>query len=153
MSKRPPGLAAIVYYKIFTATLLFITSVTIFLTIKKYGELQHFAYSLTLTGKKGIISWIVAKVLDLNPRTLQFSEMLTAAYGVVTLIEAIGLWYEKQWARWLVIGVVVISIPPEIYELIKGLSWLKLFALIVNIVILIYLLRKFPSERNKNRSN
>jgi len=152
MSKRPPGLAAIIYYKLFTATLLIITSVTIFLTLKKYGELQHFAYSLTLAGKKGVIAWIVAKILNLNPRTLQFSGFLAAAYAVVTLTEAIGLWYEKDWARWLVIGVVVVSIPPEIYELIKGCSWLKIFAFIVNIVILIYLLRKFPSEKNRSRS-
>lgn len=153
MSKRPPGLAAIVYYKIFTATLLIITSVTILLTLKKYSELQHFAYSLTLAGKKGVIAWIVEKVLNLNPRTLQFSGLLAAAYAVITLIEAIGLWYEKEWARWLVIGVVVISIPPEIYKIINGFSWLKLFALSVNILILIYLLRKFPSERNKSSSN
>jgi len=153
MSKRPPGLVVIIYYKVFTATLLTITSITILLTLRKHSELQHFAYSLALAGKKGVIGWTVEKVLNLNPRTLQFSGLLAAVYASITTLEAVGLWYEKSWARWLVIAGVCISIPPEIYELIRRFSFLKVVVFILNIVILLYLLRKFPSARDKSRSN
>jgi uncharacterized membrane protein (DUF2068 family) len=34
-------------------------------------------------------------------------------------MEAIGLWYERFWAQWLIIGTVGISIPPELFELWK----------------------------------
>lgn len=146
MSQRTPGLIAIICYKFFTAILFLLSALSIFLTLKHRQELQQFADSLELASKQGIIAWGVNKILNLNPRTLQFGGVVTAVYAVVTIIEAIGLWLKKAWARWLVIGVVGISIPPEIYELIKGFSLLKLLAFIVNIGIFIYLLREFPND-------
>jgi uncharacterized membrane protein (DUF2068 family) len=38
----------------------------------------------------------------------------------------VGLWYEKTWAKILVIGLVGISIPPEIFELLQGFTTIKL---------------------------
>lgn len=149
MSKRPPGLVAIVCYKAFTATLFAITSISILLTLKNYQGLAHFADSLALEGKQGVIAWTVNKVLNVNPKTLQFSQLAAAAYAIVTLVEAVGLWYEKVWARWLVLGVVGISIPPEIFELIKGFSFLKLIVFVLNIGIFIYLVREFPQAKDK----
>jgi len=142
MSKRPPGLVAIICYKAFTATLFTITSISIFLTLKHYQEIRHFAYSLSLECKRGVIAWIVAKIIDVNPKTLKFGGFVAAAYALLTAIEGVGLWYQKTWAKWLVIAMVGISIPAEVYELIKGLSFLKVFAFVVNIFILFYLLRK-----------
>lgn len=151
MSQRTPGLIAIICYKFFTAILFLLSALSIFLTLKHRQELQQFADSLELASKQGIIAWGVNKILNLNPRTLQFGGVVTAVYAVVTIIEAIGLWLKKAWARWLVIGVVGISIPPEIYELIKGFSLLKLLAFIVNIGIFIYLLREFPNDKKAHQ--
>lgn len=149
MSKRPPGIVAIVCYKVFSATLLTITSISILLALKRHVELQHFANSLALAGKKGVIALVLEKVLNLHPRTLQFGSVAAAVYAIITAIEAVGLWYEKEWARWLIVGAVAISIPPEIFELVKGFSWFKLIVFLLNIVILIYLIWKFPSGKNK----
>ncbi len=149
MKKRPAGLVVIILYKIFTVVVFAITANAILLTLKHYEQLEGFSDSLALAGKQGIIAWIVEKILNANPRTLQFSGLVAAAYASITLIETVGLWYEKAWARWLVIGVVSISIPPEIFELIKGFSWLKISAFVVNIVILIYLVLKFPQAEDK----
>ncbi|MBW4594086.1 MAG: DUF2127 domain-containing protein [Brasilonema angustatum HA4187-MV1] len=151
MSQRTPGLIAIICYKFFTAILFLLSAISIFLTLKHRQELQQFADSLELASKQGIIAWGVNKILNLNPKTLQFGGVVTAVYAVVTIIEAVGLWLKKAWARWLVIGVVGISIPPEIYELIKGFSLLKLLAFIINIGIFIYLLREVPNDRKAHQ--
>ncbi len=152
IGSRPNGLIAIVSYKAFNTALFAIAAMAVFLASKNYEDLQNFAESVALTGKKGIIAWVLEKILNFNPRTLQFSAVGLAIYAVVTAIEAIGLWYEKAWARWLVIGVVSISIPPEIYELTKGISILKLIVFILNLIIFWYLLREFPVHKTEVKS-
>ena len=150
IGKRPKALMAIVVYKFFTATLLGITSVAIFLTFKNFEGLEDFSKSLTLQGKRGIIAWVLEKLLNFNPRKLDFTAIAAAVYAIVTVIEAIGLWYEKDWARWLVIGVVAISIPAELFELTKGISPVKLIVFILNLAILWYLLREFPEPNHRS---
>ncbi len=44
--------------------------------------------------------------------------MLAGIYAVATAIQAIGLWYEKAWARIVVLGIVGISLPVEVFELV-----------------------------------
>ncbi|KAM3115056.1 DUF2127 domain-containing protein [Phormidesmis sp. 146-33] len=53
----------------------------------------------------------------------------------MTAIEAVGLWFEKRWAHILVLLLVGISIPLEIYELIQGISPLKLIVFVINIAV------------------
>ena len=72
--------------------------------------------------------------------------MAAGIYALVTAIESVGLWYEKTWAKILVIGLVGISIPPEIFELIQGLTVLKMLVFIVNIAVLWYLIRHFSKH-------
>ena len=147
MKKRPFGLLAIVFYKSFVASLLMVTAIALLLAMKNYEGLQDFASNYELEGKAGIIEWILDKILNLNPRTLQFSGVGAAAYATVTAIEAIGLWHEKRWAHILVLGLVGISIPPEIYELTQGFSFLKLIVFIVNVAVFWYLIRTFPKHK------
>ncbi|MEH1833038.1 MAG: DUF2127 domain-containing protein [Nostoc sp.] len=151
MSKRSPGLIAIICYKFFTAILFTLTAIAIFMTLKHRQGLEQFADSLLVAGKQGVIAWGVNKILNLNPKTLQFSGVVIAIYAIVRMVEAVGLWFQKAWARWLVLGMVGISIAPEIYELTKGFSLLKLRAFIVNIAIFIYLLQESFSAKNTNK--
>ncbi len=143
IEKRPPGLIAIVIYKGFVALLLTATSIVLLLALKKHDTLVVFSESYILEGKREVIEWLLEKIINIKPQTLKFSGIATAIYAVVTAIEAIGLWYEKTWAKILVIGLVGISIPPEIYELIKGVTIFKFLVFIVNLAVLSYLVRHF----------
>ncbi|MBD2605751.1 DUF2127 domain-containing protein [Scytonema hofmannii FACHB-248] len=146
IEKRPPGLIAIVIYKGFVALLLTATSIVLLLALKKHDTLVVFSESYILEGKREVIEWLLEKIINIKPQTLKFSGIATVIYAVVTAIEAIGLWYEKTWAKILVIGLVGISIPPEIYELIKGISILKIIVFLVNIAVLNYLIRHFYKQ-------
>ncbi|WP_017656165.1 DUF2127 domain-containing protein [Fortiea contorta] len=143
IEKRPPGLIAIVVYKGFVALLLTATSIILLLALKKHDTLVVFSESYILEGKREVIEWLLEKIINIKPQTLKFSGIATAIYAVVTAIEAIGLWYEKTWAKILVIGLVGISIPPEIYELIKGVTIFKFLVFMVNIAVLWYLIKHF----------
>ncbi len=124
-----------------------VTAIALLLAMNNYEGLQDFASNYELEGKAGIIEWILDKILNLNPRTLQFSGVGAATYAIVTAIEAIGLWHEKRWAHILVLGLVGISIPPEIYELTQGFSFLKFIVFVVNVAVFWYLIRTFPKHK------
>ena len=150
MKKRSAGLIAIVVYKAITALLIVLISISLLMAVKKQPELSQFYDEVTSEGKSGLITWVLEKILNLNPKTLKLSGIAAAAYGAVTILEAIGLWYQKRWASWLVFGLVSVSILPEIFELIKGFSLLKFLIFLANIAIFIYLLqeiRKSPEKK------
>lgn len=149
MRQRPKGLILIVCYKAFSASLFTISAISIFLTLKHYEGLQQFASSLVLEGKRGVVAFTLDKILGINPKTLEFSGFAALAYALVSIAEALGLWFQKAWAKWLVIFIVGISIPPEIYELFKGLSWIKLIVFVLNIIIFVYLIGDFLKERKR----
>jgi uncharacterized membrane protein (DUF2068 family) len=142
--KRPWGLVLIVAYKGFTVLLLASTALSLFLALGNYEYLSALAQDYTLTGKRRIVRWLVEKALNLKPRTLEFGGVVAMIYAAVTLVEAIGLWYAKPWARWLVLGLVGISIPPEIFELIQSRSLLKLVVFLLNLAVFWYVLRELP---------
>jgi uncharacterized membrane protein (DUF2068 family) len=150
--KRPLALVVIIIYKAFTALLLAVTSIAIFLAVKNYQDVLSFADNYILKGKIEIIKWLLYKTLNLNPRTLQFSGIATGSYAVVTAIEAVGLWYEKAWATLLVVVLVGISLPAEIFELIKGVSLIKVVVFLINAALFWYLLRKFPKRKSLSAS-
>jgi len=70
----------------------------------------------------------------------------TGLYAILTVLEAVGLWYEKAWATILVLLLVGISIPPEIYELVHGVTVLKLAVFIANLTVLWYLLHHWQKH-------
>jgi uncharacterized membrane protein (DUF2068 family) len=63
-----------------------------------------------------------------------------AAYAVLEGTEAVGLWLGRRWAEYLTFVATAVFVPFEIRELIRGVSWLKVLALVINLLIVIYLL-------------
>lgn len=146
MKKRPFGLIAIVLYKFFVAGLLAVTAIALLFAMKNHEVLQTFSANYQTEGKSAIINWVLDKILNITPQKLEFSGIGSALYAAVTTVEAIGLWYEKQWAHVLVLFLVGISIPPEVYELFKGFSLLKLSAFVINVAVFWYLAKYFPKH-------
>ncbi len=144
--QRAPGLIAIVIYKAFVASLWTVTSIALLFAMKNHQLLEDFADSYSLESKLQIIEFLLAKVLVLKPKTLLFSGLAAALYAALTAVEAVGLWYEKGWATILVLVLVGISIPPEIFELIRGVTVLKLVLFIANVAVLWYLVHHLPKH-------
>lgn len=146
--KHSSGLLAIIIYKSFVAVLLGITSIALLLALKHRQELAKFSESYILETKLKIIEFIINAILNINPNKLKFTGIVMGVYAIVTAIEAVGLWYQKSWARLLVLGLVGISIPPEIFELIKKITIPKFLVILVNVAVFWYLLQHFPKQKN-----
>lgn len=74
---------------------------------------------------------------------------LAALYALVRFVEAYGLWYERRWAEWLAALSGGIYIPLEIYELARRVTWLRVGALIVNVVIVAYMVWLLTENRRR----
>ena len=91
------------------------------------------------TSKTGITAEL-DKLFTLKSTTIELVGVAVLVYAVVEGVEAIGLWYQKRWAEYLTFIVTTSFIPIEVYELIHKFTPFKVFALIVNTAIVIYLL-------------
>jgi uncharacterized membrane protein (DUF2068 family) len=141
---RPMGLIAIVGYKSLVTVVFSILAISLLVAARKYTEVENLADALELTSKHRIIEWVLDKILNFSPKKLGFVGAASALYAIVSGIEAVGLWQKKVWAHWLVIGLVGSSIFPEIYELIHGLTPLKVIVFALNVIMLWYLLTHRP---------
>jgi uncharacterized membrane protein (DUF2068 family) len=67
---------------------------------------------------------------------------LLAGYGVLQMVEGIGLWGGWLWAEYLAVVATSLFVPLEVYELIHHATVLKSGALLVNLVAVVYLVYK-----------
>jgi uncharacterized membrane protein (DUF2068 family) len=80
------------------------------------------------------------RLFSFSITNLYWAGTAIAAYALLEGIESVGLWYGKRWAEYLTFIATTIFVPYEIYELAKGVSALKLVALILNLAVVAYLL-------------
>jgi uncharacterized membrane protein (DUF2068 family) len=147
---RPPALIAIVIYKFFTVGLLVCVAIGLFLTSKKYDDLFAFAEEYMSTGKREIIKLGLTQALSISTTKMQLGAIVALIYAAVNGLEAIGLWHQKAWATILVVGIVGLTIPVEIYEIIHKLSLVKVGVFAINVAMFVYLLRHALEERKKH---
>jgi uncharacterized membrane protein (DUF2068 family) len=67
---------------------------------------------------------------------------LLGAYGVLELVEGVGLWGGWLWAEYLAAVATAVFVPLEVYELTEKPTVLKVIALLVNVAAVFYLVWK-----------
>jgi uncharacterized membrane protein (DUF2068 family) len=82
----------------------------------------------------------IEKVLNAKATTLTFVAAGLIGYGVLQLVEGIGLWSLKRWGEYVAVVGTSLFIPLEVYELTEKISWLKIVVLAVNVAAVVYLL-------------
>jgi uncharacterized membrane protein (DUF2068 family) len=75
----------------------------------------------------------------ITPRSLRLIALVILVYAAIRFVEATGLWLEKEWAEWFALISGSAYMPWLTYELIRHPTWLKLFVLLFNVVIVLYL--------------
>lgn len=91
---------------------------------------------------------LAEKVTPSNLWPLAFG---AAAYAALRFTEAYGLWRQRRWAEWLSVVSGIIYIPFEIWEIYRGITWLKLSMLVINLVVVSYLIRVMRAHRASPR--
>ena len=81
----------------------------------------------------------IRHLLDSSQHTLTLVTLGLIAYGALQLVEGVGLWMLKRWGEYVAVVATSAFLPLEVYELTEKISWLKVAALVVNLVAVCYL--------------
>jgi uncharacterized membrane protein (DUF2068 family) len=82
----------------------------------------------------------IEKVLNAKPSTLNLIAAGLLGYGLLQIVEGIGLWSLKRWGEYVAVVGTTLFIPLEVYEITEKASWLKITVLVINIAAVAYLL-------------
>jgi uncharacterized membrane protein (DUF2068 family) len=70
--------------------------------------------------------------------------LAVTAFGYAVLMgsEGVALYLRRPWARWFTIIATSSLIPVELYEIVREEHAVRIIVLLVNILVVIYLLRR-----------
>lgn len=95
----------------------------------------------------------VASVLrHVDPASVHAVAAGAAAYGVLHLLEAWGLWRERLWASWLGCLGAAVYLPFEAWALIRDPGWVELAVVAINLGIVAVLARDLRRRRRRTTS-
>jgi uncharacterized membrane protein (DUF2068 family) len=75
----------------------------------------------------------------LDARTLTWLAIGLAAYALIELTEGVGLWLGQRWGKYFAMVATSVFLPYEIYDLTVKITWLRIGALVVNLLLVVYL--------------
>jgi uncharacterized membrane protein (DUF2068 family) len=81
----------------------------------------------------------IQDAVTLNSRTLLYLAIGLAVYAVIELVEGVGLWLGRRWGEYFAFVATSVFLPYEIYDLTVKVTWLRIVALAVNLLLVIYL--------------
>ncbi|GAA1526145.1 DUF2127 domain-containing protein [Dactylosporangium maewongense] len=82
----------------------------------------------------------IRTVIEAESKTLLWVAIGLMVYGVLQVVEGVGLWMLKRWGEYFAVVATSLGLPVEIYELSEKVTWLRIGALVVNIVAVLYIL-------------
>jgi len=83
---------------------------------------------------------LIEKALQANHHTLVLVTIGVLAYGLLELLEAVGLWLMRRWGEYVAVVGTGIFIPLELYEIVERVTVLRIGALIINLFAVVYIL-------------
>jgi len=92
------------------------------------------------SGRRHGIIYDLHHLFSIDAGTLTKIGFVVAAYAVLEGAEAVGLWYQKRWAEYLTFIATTLLLPLEVYELSQRVTVFKVFALVINVAVVVYLL-------------
>jgi uncharacterized membrane protein (DUF2068 family) len=150
-SERPQrGLLIIGVFKLVKGSLLLVVAFGLlhFLHRDVRHAIEHVINHMRVDPDNKYIAALLAKLGLVDDRHLKELSGLAAIYAALFLTEGAGLLLRKRWAEYLTVIATASLIPLEIYEVTRHISLPRIFFLVGNVAIVIYLifiLRRKPS--------
>ena len=82
---------------------------------------------------------LIHKSFTLTPRTLTYLAIGLAVYALIELVESVGLWLGQRWGEYFAMVATSVFLPYEIYDLTVKITWLRVAAFVINLLLVIYL--------------
>ena len=106
------------------------------------GQVEHCINVFQVDPHNHFIHKLLEKLSILDDRRLKELSAGTFIYAAVFFTEGIGLAFRKRWAEYFTIVTTASLLPIETYELAKHASPGKVFALLINLAVVAYLVRE-----------
>jgi uncharacterized membrane protein (DUF2068 family) len=104
------------------------------------SEVQHWLDQVRVDPDNKFIGALLSKLQLVHTKELKEISALGAGYAALFLTEGTGLLFRKRWAEWLTIVATSSLMPIEAYELIENFTAVRLFALLINAAVVLYLI-------------
>jgi len=153
-SQHGVGLRVIAIYKAVKTVGLILVAIASFHLYKtqNFDGLVHWLEHLSLADSNGLRWKLVQLLENMGPNKFVAIGLVALAYAAIFATEGVGLWLHKYWAEWFTVFATGSLIPIELYEAVHHFTWLKLAALIANILIVIYLVRIALQSRKEMKN-
>jgi uncharacterized membrane protein (DUF2068 family) len=82
---------------------------------------------------------LIQHSFTLNARTLTYLAIGLVIYSLIELAEGVGLWLGQRWGEYFAMVATSIFLPYEVYDLTVKVTWLRVGALVINLLLVVYL--------------
>jgi uncharacterized membrane protein (DUF2068 family) len=106
------------------------------------AEITHLAQKVGLDPNGSGLRKLIDTVRRIHAHQDLVFGLVALGYGVLEGFEAYGLWNRRRWGEWLTVLATSLLFIPEVWELTKSASVLKVGALLVNIAVVGYLISR-----------
>lgn len=84
---------------------------------------------------------LIQHSFTLDARTLTYLAIGLVIYSLIELAEGVGLWLGQRWGEYFAMVATSIFLPYEAYDLTVKVTWLRIGALLINLLLVVYLVR------------
>ena len=60
-------------------------------------------------------------------------------HTLIELTEGVGLWLGQRWGEYFAMVATSVFLPYEVYDLTVKITWLRVGALVINLLLVVYL--------------
>ncbi|PZS38111.1 MAG: hypothetical protein DLM62_15540 [Pseudonocardiales bacterium] len=100
---------------------------------------RRFAEQVGLDPSRNETGRLISRLAGFRPHQIQRDGSIAIGYGVLEAVEGYGLFRRRQWAEYLTVVSTALLLFPEVQELLKHPTGLKVGGLALNVVIVVYL--------------
>ena len=106
---------------------------------------------LHLNPAKNIPQIFIEASSNLTDGRIRLLALFALLYSFMRFVESYGLWFAKRWAEWFALLSGAVYLPFELYELAKGVTWLKIVFVSINLVIVLYMVIMLKRHGKEHR--
>jgi len=137
-------LRLIAVFKFCKATLLVVVGLGAFELLRPdiAADAQHWVEALASTSDRHVLQRLVSLATGLSPWRLEVLGIGAFLYAALFTVEGVGLWRGRRWAEYLTVIASLLFVPLEVFEVAHRASSPRLVALVVNLAVVVYLVRR-----------
>jgi uncharacterized membrane protein (DUF2068 family) len=110
---------------------------------------RRFAEQVGLDPSRNETGRLISKLGGFGSRQAQRDGAIAIGYGALEAVEGYGLFRRRRWGEYLTVVSTALLFVPEIGELLKHPTGLKVGGLLLNVVIVVYLIVRLIRRRRE----